>query len=179
MSTLKIPVGPHDHVQGKTGAPVTLVEYGDYQCPSCGAAYPMVKQLQEQFSDDLRFVFRNFPLTEMHPDALSAAMTAEYAGTRGYFWQAHDALYENQPELGWPLYAAIVTKLRLPADGLHTALEAGTYEKKVRDDFNGGVRSGVNGTPTFFFNGKRYDGPADFDDLAATINDLITDSRAS
>lgn len=179
MSTLKIPVGPHDHAQGRAKAAVTLLEYGDYQCPSCGAAYPMIKQLQAQFSDDLRFVFRNFPLTEMHPDALSAAMTAEFAGARGYFWQAHDTLYENQSELGWPLYAAIAGNLRLPASELRAVLEGGTYEKRVRDDFNGGVRSGVNGTPTFFINGQRYDGPSDFDDMAATINDLITGSRDS
>ena len=172
MSTLKDPVGPHNHVQGKSGAPVTLVEYGDYQCPSCGAAYPMIKQLQAQFSDDLRFVFRNFPLTEIHPDALSAAMTAEFADAHRHFWEVHHALYENQSQLGWPLYEAIASKLRLPTDALQSALEAGTYEKKIRDDFNGGVRSGVNGTPTFFINSQRYDGPSDFDDMKKSINQL-------
>ncbi|MGB9428914.1 MAG: thioredoxin domain-containing protein [Gammaproteobacteria bacterium] len=172
MASLKIPVGPHDHTQGNAKAAVTLLEYGDYQCPSCGAAYPVVKQLQAQFADTLCFVFRNFPLTEMHPDALSAAMTAEFAGAHGPFWAAHDALYENQQELGWPLYQAIATRLHLPTGELRSALEAGAYEKRIRTDFNGGVRSGVNGTPTFFINGRRYDGPATFDDIAETIKQL-------
>jgi protein-disulfide isomerase len=172
MTTLKIPVGPKDHAQGDASAPVTLVEYGDYQCPYCGAAYPIVKQLQEQFGKDLRFIFRNFPIAEMHPNAMSAASTAEYAAVNGRFWEAHDALYENQRQLGLPLYEELVTELGLlPAD-LRVALESGTFEEKIRSDFTGGVRSGVNGTPSFFINGTRFDGP-DFEAMANAINNAI------
>ena len=172
MTTLKIPVGPQDHAQGDATAPVTLVEYGDYQCPYCGAAYPEVKQLQQRFGKDLRFVFRNFPIAELHPQAMSAAATAEFAGTRGHFWEAHDALYENQQQLGMPLYAALATGLGLPTTELLIAIESGAFEPKIRSDFTGGVRSGVNGTPSFFINGTRFDGP-DFEDMANMIGEAI------
>ena len=172
MTTLKIPVGPQDHAQGDATAPVTLVEYGDYQCPYCGAAHPEVKQLQQRFGKDLRFVFRNFPIAELHPHAISAATTAEFAATNGHFWEAHDALYENQQQLGMPLYAALATGLGLPTTELLIAIESGAFEPKIRSDFNGGVRSGVNGTPSFFINGTRFDGP-DFEDMANMIGEAI------
>lgn len=172
MSTLKIPVGPHDHAQGDANAPVTLVEYGDYECPYCGAAYPEVKQLQQRFGKGLRFVFRNFPIAEMHPHAMSAAATAEFAATSGHFWEAHDALYENQPLLGMPFYEALATGLGLSTTALRIALESGAFVDKIRSDFTGGVRSGVNGTPSFFINGTRFDGP-DFEAMAITIGEAI------
>ena len=100
MTRLHIPVGKADHAQGSESAPITLVEYGDYECPHCGAAYPMVKQLQEALGDNLRFVFRNFPLTELHRNALSAAMTAEFGAAKGRFWEVHDELFENQKGSG-------------------------------------------------------------------------------
>ena len=168
MATLKIPVGPEDHAQGDADAPVTLVEYGDYQCPYCGAAHPIVKQFQEQFGEDLRFVFRNFPIAEMHPNAMSAASTAEYAAANGRFWEAHDALFENQQRLGLPFYEELVIALGLLPEELYVALESGTFEEKIRSDFNGGVRSGVNGTPSFFINGTRFDGPG-FEAMADAI----------
>jgi protein-disulfide isomerase len=172
MATLKIPVGPQDHVQGDANALVTLVEYGDYECPFCGAAYPIVKQLQEQFGADLRFVFRNFPITQLHPHAMGAASTAEYAAINGRFWDTHDALYENQQWLGLPLYEKIVIELGLPPANLLVALESGAFEEKIRSDFTGGVRSGVNGTPSFFINGTRFDG-LDFEAMAYAINAAI------
>lgn len=176
MATLKIPVGSKDHAQGDAGAPVTLVEYGDYECPYCGAAYPIVKQLQERFGDDLRFVFRNFPIAELHPNAMSAASAAEYAAVHGRFWEAHDALYENQRQLGMPFYEELATELGLlPAD-MRVALESGTFEERIRSDFTGGVRSGVNGTPSFFLNGTRFDG-ADFEAMANAIGDAIVAPR--
>jgi protein-disulfide isomerase len=172
MTTLKTPVGPQDHAQGDATAPVTLVEYGDYQCPYCGAAYPMVKQLQQRFGKGLRFVFRNFPIAELHPQAMSAAATAEFAATSGHFWEVHDALYENQRRLGMPFYEALAAGLGLPTTELRIALESGTFEEKIRSDFTGGVRSGVNGTPSFFINGTRFDGPG-FEDMANTIDEAI------
>ena len=173
MASLRIPVGSDDHAQGAADAVVTLVEYGDYECPHCGAAYPVVKQLQERFGTDLRFVYRNFPIAEIHRHALGAAMTAEFGGAKGRFWEVHDALFENQQRLGATLYAAIVTQLGLDANELHAALENATYESKVRTDFNGGVRSGVNGTPSFFINGQRYDGSPDVDSLADVFTAVI------
>ena len=173
MSTLRNPVGPEDHVQGDENAAVTLVEYGDYQCPYCGAAYPIVKQFQEAFGSDLRFVFRNFPISDSHPNALSAAATAEFAASKGRFWEAHDALYEHQKRLGMPLYEQIVTHLGLAPDDLRDALESGAFEERIQADFTGGVRSGVNGTPSFFINGVRFDGPG-FEDMATRIGDLIS-----
>jgi protein-disulfide isomerase len=169
MSDLKVPVTPNDHIQGDPKAIVTLVEYGDYQCPYCGEAYPMVKLLQKYFGKDLCFVFRNFPLTKVHPEAEPAAETAEFAGAHGHFWEAHDALYENQPLLGLPLYAAIVKALGLAEADLLQALKEGTYRPKVEADFEGGVLSGVNGTPTFFINGHRHHGGYDLGSLAEAI----------
>jgi protein-disulfide isomerase len=169
MTTLKIPVGPNDHSEGPENAPVTLVEYGDYQCPYCGEAYPIVKAIQKAFGKKLRFVFRNFPLAEMHPHAESAAETAEFAAANGKFWPMHDALYENQERLGGALYLELARSLGLPAAALRKALEDGTYREKVRADFMGGVKSGVNGTPSFFINGRRHDAAFDFETLSAAI----------
>jgi protein-disulfide isomerase len=169
MADLKVPVTPDDHIQGDPKAMVTLVEYGDYQCPYCGEAYPVVKLLQQHFGKDLRFVFRNFPLTQIHPEAGPAAETAEFAGANGHFWEAHDALYENQPALGLPLYAAIVKALGLSEADLLQTLADGTYRPKVIADFEGGVLSGVNGTPTFFINGHRHLGGYDLGSLAEAI----------
>jgi protein-disulfide isomerase len=169
MTQLKNAVTANDHMQGNAQALVTLVEYGDYQCPACGEAYPVVKRLQEYFGKDLCFVFRNFPLTEVHPQAEAAAELAEFADMHGQFWQAHDALYENQELLGPTLYLDLVKLLHLSLDDLRQAVEEGSCQARVRADFTGGVRSGVNGTPTFFINGRRHDGGLDLESLAAAI----------
>ena len=159
MSTLKIPVGSQDHIQGNAEAALTLVEYGDYECPHCGAAYPLVKELQAYFGKRLRFVYRNFPLSNIHPHAQSAAEVAEFAASKGHFWEMHDLLFENQDRLGHALYAELARELALDSAELENALAAQSFTNRVRADFTGGVRSGVNGTPTFFINGQRYDGP--------------------
>jgi protein-disulfide isomerase len=174
MTTLKTPITPEDHIQGPENAAATLVEYGDYECPSCGQAYPIVKRVQKHFGKELRFVFRNFPLNEMHPDAESAAETAEFAGAHGKFWEMHDALYENQEELGEQLYFEVAEKLGLSASDLRQALQEGKYQNRVRADFSSGVRSGVNGTPTFFINGKRHDGSYDYGSLVRAIEEAIS-----
>src|SRR6476661_8456817 len=155
-----------DHVQGSSSAPVTLVEYGDYQCPYCGMAYPIVKSLQRALGKQLRFVFRNFPLSDSHPYAQHAAEAAEAAGAQGKFWEMHDALYENQEALDDRDLISYGERIGVDTDQLARDLEDGAYEARVREDFRSGVRSGVNGTPTFFVNGRRYDGgwndPAQF-----------------
>ena len=116
MASLKIPVTSSDHIQGDEHAPVILVEYGDYQCPHCGRAYPIVKQVQKHFGKRLAFVFRNFPLNEMHPDAEVAAETAEFAASQDRFWEMHDAIFENQDSLGLPLLLELAEKLSLSAE---------------------------------------------------------------
>lgn len=146
-----------DHIQGADRAPVTLVEYGDYECPYCGMAYPIVKSLQAALGGQLRFVFRNFPLTDSHPHAEHAAEAAEAAAAQGRFWEMHDALYENQEALGDDDLVAHARAIGVDAERVARELADGTWAKRVRDDFRSGVRSGVNGTPTFFVNGVRYD----------------------
>lgn len=150
-------IGPDDHVAGPHDAPVTLVEYGDFECPYCGEAYPIVKEMQKRMGDQLRLAFRNFPLSESHPHALHAAEAAEAAGAQGNFWEMHDLLYENQDALGDRDLVRYAGALGLDARQLGRELEAGTFEEAVREDFRSGVRSGVNGTPTFFLNGVRSD----------------------
>jgi protein-disulfide isomerase len=173
MAMLKVPISSQDHVQGSETALVTLVEYGDYECPYCGRAYPIVKLLQKHFGERLRLVFRNFPLSEMHPAAESAAETAEFAAKQEKFWEMHDLLFENQDRLGEPLYRELAEELGLSSEDLQQALEDQTFEDRVRADFKGGVRSAVNGTPTFFINGHRHDAPFDYEELAAAIAEVI------
>lgn len=154
MAKLKVPVGPADHVAGTEQAPVTLVEYGDYECPHCAHAHPIVQAVQEHFGKQLRFVFRNFPLTQIHPHAEMAAEAAEFAGAKGRFWEMHDGIFENQRRLGSELLAELAEAMGLSSDEMAAALENHEYLPRVKDDFMGGVRSGVNGTPTFFINGE-------------------------
>ena len=173
MSTLKVAVNPGDHIQGDERAGCTLVEYGDYECPHCGHAYPIVKLIQKHFGKRLRFVFRNFPLNESHPHAESAAESAEFAGAHGKFWEMHDLLFENQDRLSGDLYLELAQELHLAPADLQRALEERKYQARVRADFTGGVRSGVNGTPTFFINGRRHDGPFEYEDLLGAIEEAL------
>ena len=173
MPTLKVPVSADDHIHGNENAPITLVEYGDFECPYCGMAHPIIKRLQKHFDNQLRFVFRNFPLSEIHPYAEMAAEAVEYAGSHGRFWEMHDLLYENQDRLGMPLFLELADALNLPVDDLEDAITNKRFEPKIRKDFLGGVRSGVNGTPTFYINGQRYVGPFEFEELASAIDSVL------
>jgi protein-disulfide isomerase len=170
MTKLSVAVSAKDHIQGDPKAPVTLVEYGDYQCPSCGQAYPIVKRLQKHFGKRLAFVFRNFPLSQIHQYAEPAAETAEYAGIHHKFWEMHDLLYENQGSLDDGLFLELSQQLNLDIDKLTQALESKQFEPRVKADFSGGVRSGVNGTPTFFINGQRHDGSYDYESMVEAIS---------
>ena len=166
---LTLPVSERDHAQGPANAPITLVEYGDYECPSCGQAYAIVKQLQQRLGERLRFVFRNFPLTQMHPHAQHAAEAAEVAGIQGKFWQMHDLLFENQRLLGDGPLREYAEAIGLNGVQFRAELHAHTAEGRVREDFLSGIRSGVNGTPTFFINGVRYEGGYDLEALLAAL----------
>ena len=179
MAELKVSITAEDHTQGPENADVTLVEYGDYECPYCGQAYPVVQQLQKQFGKRLRLVFRNFPLSQMHPHAETAAEVAEFAGAQGKFWEMHDKLYENQERLGETLFLDLAEKLKLSTTALRQALKERTFEAHVRADFRGGVRSGVNGTPTFFINGQRHDGSFDFETLVSAIRQAMPTAKSA
>lgn len=173
-AALAVPVSAHDHIQGNAHAVVTLVEYGDFQCPACGMAYPLVKQLQHRYTGNLRFVFRHFPLTQAHPYAQLAAELAEAAAVEGQFWAMHDWLYENQDD--WVAYGAASLQAGVRALGLDEQALAATMRHadiatRIRRDFMGGVRSGVNGTPSFYVNGHLYHG--DFDALVNGIGRVI------
>jgi protein-disulfide isomerase len=169
------PVNERDHVTGPDDAPVTLVEYGDYECPHCGRAHPVVKAVQRELEGQLRFVFRNFPLAEAHPHAVLAAQSAEAAGAQGRFWEMHDMIFEHQDALEPEDLVGYAEALGLDITRFKSEIEAGTYAKKVRDDFRSGVKSGVNGTPTFFVNGVRYDGS--WANVEAFINALRAAAR--
>jgi protein-disulfide isomerase len=166
IDRLAVPVSKRDHIQGPFDAPCTLLEYGDYECPACGAAYWAVKAVQEAMEDRMRFVFRNFPLSNVHPHAEHAA---EAAGAQRKFWQMHDILFENQDALEDEDLAQYAAALELDVPRLINEVLAGAYSPRVREDFRSGVRSGVNGTPTFFINGTRYDGARDPETMGAAL----------
>jgi len=162
-------VGERDHIQGPAGAPVTLVEYGDYECPHCGRAYPIIKKVRERMGRRLRFVYRNFLLRESHPHAQHAAEAAEAAGAQGKFWEMHDRLFERQFALDDEYLVEYAGDLGLDIARFREELAAGVYEPRVREDFRSGVLSGVNGTPTFFVNEVRHDDAWDLEPLAAAL----------
>jgi len=175
---LAVPINEErDHVRGPRAAPVTLVEYGDYECPYCGQAYYVVKDLEQRAGNLMRFVFRNFPLTTVHPHAERAAEAAEAAGAQGKFWEMHDLLFENQQALedeDLMEYAALVG---LDIPGFVREMREGRYLNRIREDFLSGARSGVNGTPTFFINGLRHDGARDLATLMAAIEVAAREGR--
>jgi protein-disulfide isomerase len=165
QGTLRPDVSERDHTIGPADAPITLVEYGDLQCPHCRRAHGVLPRVMRRVGDRLRFAFRHFPLTESHPNALHAAEAAEsvaaQAGEKG-FWKMHDLLYEHQPEWEDTADDAPILELAREAGAdpntVAADLDDETYEEHVKEDFMSGVRSGVNGTPTFFINGRRFDG---------------------
>ncbi len=167
--SLTPPVSADDHGFGPEDSPVTLVEYGDYECPHCGAAHPIVQEVRRILGPNLRFVFRHFPLTQIHPRAQPAAEAAEAAGAQGEFWGMHDLLFGNQHTLEVADLLRYATALGLERERFATELSTGVHTPRVRRDFRSGVRSGVNGTPTFFINGERYDGSWELPSLLAAV----------
>ena len=166
---LTVPVSDRDHVEGPADAAVTLVEYGDYECPYCGAAYPIIKDIQARMGERLRFVFRNFPITTSHPHAERAAEAAEAAAAQGTFWQMHDLLYENQKRLGDQDLRVYAERLGLDVELFDKELAEHVHAERIHEDFMSGVRSGVNGTPTFYVNGSRHDDSYDLDTLLGAL----------
>jgi protein-disulfide isomerase len=170
---LSVPVGPDDHSVGPEHAPLTIVEYGDYECPYCGQAFPIVQALQRDFGDSLRFIFRNFPLADMHPHAEQAAEMAEAVGRQGKFWEMHDLLYEHQRDLGGKALLGYVALAGADVDKAVAAIESGEPRQRVQRDFEGAIRGGANGTPTFFVNAERYDGSWMYEPFAEFLTETL------
>jgi protein-disulfide isomerase len=170
---LRLPVNEKDNVAGESSAAITLVEYGDYQCPHCGHAYPIVKDIQEKMGDSLRFVFRNFPLNELHPQAFMAAVATEAAARQNAFWAMHDIVFENQQSLNFDNIMDYATAIDLDISQFSSDLQDAALTQKVETDFESGIMSGVNGTPTFFINGNRYNGSWEGAELLNVLNNLL------
>jgi protein-disulfide isomerase len=178
-TSLTPPVGKRDHIQGPSSAAVTLVEYGDYQCPFCGYVQPIIKKLQKHFGDQLRFVFRNFPQTRVHAYAERAAEAAEAAGAQGKFWEMHDYLYEHREALDAENLVRAADALGLDKVKFDKAVAERAYAGRVQQDLQSGIDSGVGGTPTVFINGVRNDDEDDFEIMKAKIEEAILLGKAS
>ncbi|SNS72018.1 Protein-disulfide isomerase [Granulicella rosea] len=177
MSRLSISITPDDHIRGNPAAACSLVEFGDYECPSCGQIEPVLQKLQKHFGDRLSFVFRNFPLSETHAWAEAAAETAEFAASQGKFWEMHDLLFEYQSILSGDTLLELATRVGESSAALSTALQGGLYQERVRLDLEAGIRSGVNGTPTLFIDDRRYDGSFDSDSLTDAIDRALAEVK--
>jgi NhaA family Na+:H+ antiporter len=166
---LAMPVGGRDHIQGSPEAPVVLVEYGDYECPDCLNAWPIIKQLRERLGEGLAVVFRHFPQSGIHPHASAAAQAAEAAASQGKFWEMHDLLFGNQQKLADLDLTHLALQLGLEIYGFQTDYERASHIRRIAEDMETGTQSGVRGTPTFFINGCRYSGKKDFASMLAAI----------
>lgn len=173
------PVGPQDHAQGPANAPVTLVEYGDFECPDCGRAFPIVKDIQRTLGDRLRFVFRCFPLTEIHPYAEIAAEAAECAAAQRRFWPMFDMLFEHQDALAPQDLVRYAAALGLDVPLFERDLAGHVYAGKVHAEKVSGIDSGVQGTPTFFINGRMHQGSYDYSTLLRALESAIGAGAAS
>jgi protein-disulfide isomerase len=170
MGRLAQPATADDHIRGPADAPVTLVEYGDYECPYCAAAYPVVEELLDERAEMVRFVYRHFPLTNVHPHAEVAAEAAELLAGYGQFWPMHGWLFTHQDQLDATNLVRAAVALGVEAKAAADPLSSHVYRDRVVRDFAGGVRSGVNGTPTFFVNGVRHDGGYSFEELTEAVD---------
>jgi protein-disulfide isomerase len=174
MLKLTPPVNRNDHILGPVNARLELVEYGDYQCQHCGAAHPIVKQIQKNFGKDLKFIFRHFPLSNVHEYAIPAAIAAEAAARQNKFWQMHDMIFENQSLLSDYAFTEFALAIGLNITMFKMDLLDETLAEKIETNFESGVRSGVNGTPSFFINGLKYNGSFDYTSLAGALKTLET-----
>ena len=179
MTQLRTNVTHTDHIFGNENAPLELVEYGDYECPHCGRAYPIVKDITRQMGDHLKFVFRNFPLSNVHPHAVSAAVATEAAALQGKYWEMHDIIFENQQTLEAAHLFLFAHKVGLDLERFKTDIQDPALNDKVEKDFYGGLRSGVNATPTFYINGQKYDGDWSGHHLLNYLKSVLAEITAS
>jgi protein-disulfide isomerase len=175
-----MPITPgRDHMIGPIDAPVALLEYGDFECPFCGTAYPIVEALRDTMGDEMMFSYRHFPITTAHRYAWQAAEASEAAASQGQFWPYHHLLFEDQAHLEVPDLIARAQAVGLDVDRFEQELAGHVHAAHVQDDFLSGVRSGVHGTPTFFVNGMRYDGPASYDAMLQALQAELARRAAS
>jgi protein-disulfide isomerase len=169
MATLKPPVSDQDHIRGTLSSPVILLEFGDFECPHCAAAHSILKKLEMNLQNRMAFVFRHLPLAQVHEYARTAAISSEAAGRQGKFWEMHDLIFENQSKLSTVYLLRMAESLGLDMK----TFQKDTYDvklaEKVDADFESGVLSGVNGTPSFFINGIKYDGAYDLESMTAAV----------
>jgi protein-disulfide isomerase len=175
-SDLTMPVAERDHVQGSRSAPVVLVEYGDYECPDCLNAWPVVQGVRDALGDRVAIVFRHFPQSSIHPNASFAAQAAEAAAAQGKFWEMHDRLFRNRKELGSLDLTHVALQLGLEIYRFDTTLELTSTLRHIREDVDSAQASGVKGTPTFFINGCRYRGTVDVKSLVSEIKSYLNES---
>jgi protein-disulfide isomerase len=173
MPELKLPFNKSDHYKGVPGSAVQLLEYGDFQCPHCGAAYPTIKKIEKTFGSRMLFIFRHFPLSESHPYAKIAAIASEAAARQGSFWEMFDRIYENQSLLSREMLLGLAKSLKLNLKKFKIDLEDPALAEKVESDFESGILSGVNGTPSFYINGIKYNGPYNYESLVLSMNQAI------
>ncbi|WP_088892349.1 DsbA family protein [Leptolyngbya ohadii] len=174
MSVLTAPVSQRDHIQGSEAAIVTLVEYGDYQCPHCAEVHKIIGAIQQQLGNSLRFVFRHFPQSELHPDSLHAAEAAEAAGSQGKFWEMHDRLFAAQNALDDGSLVEYAVDLNLEINQFLSEMAGDVHLPRITQDQESGTASGVCSTPALFLNGSRYCGSTNHNRLFEAIDRLIT-----
>jgi len=164
-----LPLRADDHKRGGANASITLVEYGDYECPGCGDAYQIIRKIEDELGDRLLFVFRHYAFAKKHPHAEAAAQASEAAGAQGKFWEMHDLLFENQSALERKHLSGYAERLGLDIDRFHQEIKSEKYLDTVRQDFRTGVQNGVYGTPGLFINGVRHDEAYDFETLLEAL----------
>ena len=170
----KTQITPDDWIRGDVEVPVTILEYGDFECPYCGMAYPVLEALVVDYPDMNQLVFRHFPITTTHPHAGLAAEAAEAAGAQGKFWEMHDTLFTNQDRLESEDLRDYAQEIGLNMSRFDQEMKSHAHQDEVRRDFRRGIQDGVNGTPTIFLNGLRYDGPRDYRSLLSVIESLVS-----
>lgn len=174
MSSIKIEAS--DHIQGSTSAPIVLVEYADYQCPYCGQAYPIIKQLQKKFGENMAFVFRNYPIQELHPYALHVAIAVETASLQGKFWEMHDMIFENQRNLDDQSLVDYARRIGVDTEKFENDFGSKATVNKVEKDMESGNEAGVQGTPAFFVNGKYFTGNWTTSEFMEYLESLLKDA---
>lgn len=168
-----VAIQPWDHVQGPADAPVTILEYGDYECPYCGRAFPILKQIRETLGDHVRLAFRHFPLNNVHPHASVAAQAAESAGAQGKFWEMHELLFEHQDALETHDFDRYALRLGLEVYQFQADLSSDRFARRVERDYASGVKNQVKKTPTLFINGKKYEGALELEAIVAAVQSAM------
>jgi formate-nitrite transporter family protein len=169
LAELTPPLSAEDHVDGPERAELELVEYGDFQCPYCTAAYPILRRIRDQLASRLLFSFRHFPLREIHQDAERAAEAAEAAGAQGAFWEMHDRMYESDGALSREDLIGYAAELGLNSERVADELDSSAHAPRVQRDVDSGLASGVTGTPGFFVGGRKYTGSFDASSLITAL----------